>query len=248
MRFSFQMKVLLGLVLLVVPASSRADSADPLRVLLMGSSSMKGAMGMALEQELATWEDVVIMKRAESATGLARPDYFDWMAEARTLAKSAQPDVVLCNLGPNDAQGLKVGSGWYIWGTDEWREAYQDRVRMILAAFEGIPFYWIGPPAMRRKNTSLRQALLSIFIANVARDDPDATFIDLHAMTSDANGRYKLKLEDQDGRKIKARSGDGIHFKLDGARIIARHVLHRIAADLKAAGRPMSRRVSPESR
>ena len=204
-------------------------------------------MGMALEQELATWENVQVIKRAESATGLARPDYFDWMAEARALAASVRPDVILCNLGPNDAQGLRVGEGWHIWGTDAWREAYQDRVRAVLAAFEGKPFYWIGPPAMRRKNTRLRQALLSIFIANVAREDAPATFIDLHDMTSDAQGRYLAKLTDASGKKIKARSGDGIHFKLDGARIIAHRVLQQVATDLKAAGRPMQRRV-PASR
>jgi hypothetical protein len=233
--------------MLAIPTHVVADSERPLRILLIGSSSMKGAIGMALEAELATWENVHVLKRAESATGLARPDYFDWMSEARALAASVQPDVVVCNLGPNDAQGLKVGDGWHIWGTDAWRDAYQDRVRAVLAAFEGKPFYWLGPPAMRRKNTSLRQALLSIFIANVARDDADATFIDLHAMTSDANGRYVPKLKNASGKKIKARSGDGIHFKLDGARIVAHHVLERVAADLKAAGRPMERRV-PASR
>ena len=210
------------------PLPAFGDTISPAgekRVLLIGSSSMKGVIGMAIEDAFEPWTNITVIKEAESATGLARPDYYDWVKRARTLAEQIKPDVVVCNLGPNDGQSLREGKDWHYWGTDRWRELYMERVAMIIEAFPNAKVIWLGPPAMLKENTSLRQALLALYIRTVVRAFPRATFVDLFALTSDSRGAYINTIRTPAGKKVKARSGDGIHFKFPAARIFAERVL-----------------------
>ena len=220
--------VLLALVCLcMTPKSGEAAPVEKRgqKVLLIGSSSMKGVIGMALEDAFEPWPSVEVIKVAQSATGLARPDYFDWVKKARELSKTHQPDVVVCNLGPNDGQSLREGKDWHYWGTDRWRELYLERVAQIIETFPDAHFIWLGPPAMKKENTSMRQALLSLFIRSVVRSYPNATFVDLFAMTSNSRGEYINTIVNPNGKTVKARSGDGVHFKFPAARAFARRVI-----------------------
>ena len=220
--------LLAGLFCVMGPLSEPEASPGSKRgkqVLLIGSSSMRGVIGMALEDAFEPWPTVEVLKIAESATGLARPDYFDWVKKAKELSRKYQPDVVVCNLGPNDGQSLREGKDWHYWGTDSWRELYLERVAQVIETFPDAHFIWLGPPAMLKENTSMRQALLSLFIRSVVRSYPNATFVDLFAMTSDSRGNYVNTITTPSGKKVKARSGDGVHFKFPAARAFARRVL-----------------------
>lgn len=220
--------LILALASCISPAESRAESpsqGDEKHVLLIGSSSMRGVIGMAIVDAFERWPNVRVTKIAESATGLARPDYFDWVKKAQELAKSEKPDLVVCNLGPNDGQSLREGKDWHYWGTDSWRELYMKRVAAVLDAFPDATFIWLGPPAMLKENTSLRQALISVYIRTVVRSYSNARFIDLFALTSNTRGEYINTIVGPSGKRVKARSGDGIHFKFPAARRFAERVI-----------------------
>lgn len=216
-------------------------ASEPLRMLLLGSSSMKGAIGIAIERSLKGVPGIEIHKIAESSTGLARPDFFDWIERGKTLARTVRPHVVILNLGPNDAQGLWTPNGWRIWGEDAWRDEYQRRVLELLDLFSDAKVYWIGPPAMRHENSSLRQALISVFIQSCVAQRPFARYVDLYALTCNSSGEYREEILSNDGTYVVARAGDGIHFTMTGAQIIAERVLSIVEHDLRAPHTSVSR-------
>ena len=193
---------------------------------------MKGIIGMALEEQLRRWPHIDVVKEAKSSTGLARPDFFDWVKQARKLGKKLEPDVVICNLGPNDGQSLREKKEWHYWGTDSWREHYQRRVSEVMKAFPDAHFVWLGPPSMGSENAHLRQALLSLFIRSVVRSRSNSTYVDLFALTSDPQGNYVDTVEGPDGRPVRGRAGDGIHFKWPAARLFARKAIEAAAPHL----------------
>jgi hypothetical protein len=83
----------------------------PIRtVLLIGASTMQWAVGRAIERRL-THAPVRVLNAARSATGLARPDHHDWLAESVRLAKEQKPDVVIVQFGGNDCQSLFDAEG-----------------------------------------------------------------------------------------------------------------------------------------
>lgn len=76
-------------------------------VLLIGSSSVNGAFGRLIESELEH-AGMHVRRVAHSATGLARPDYFDWQAEIPRLGDLHAMRGVLVTLGGNDTQPIRL--------------------------------------------------------------------------------------------------------------------------------------------
>jgi glyoxylase I family protein len=105
-------------------------------VLLIGSSSVNGAFGLLIERELER-AGMHVGRIAHSATGLARPDYFDWQAEIPRLGDLHAMRGVLVTLGGNDTQPLRLrdtddhsgGHDAIRWGDEAgWNALYTRRV------------------------------------------------------------------------------------------------------------------------
>lgn len=91
----------------VASAQRASASAVPDDVLLIGSSSVNGAFGRLIERELEL-AGMHVRRVAHSATGLARPDYFDWQAEIARLGDLRAMRGVLVTLGGNDTQPIRL--------------------------------------------------------------------------------------------------------------------------------------------
>ena len=75
-----------------------------LRVAVVGDSLAQG-VGFAADSVFKPfWAEV--FKQGRISTGLARLDYFNWMAQMRTIVDRADPDLILVMVGENDNQGL----------------------------------------------------------------------------------------------------------------------------------------------
>ena len=104
-------------------------------VFLVGSSSVNGAFGRLIESELEH-AGMHVRRIAHSATGLARPDYFDWQAEIPRLGDLHGLRGVLVTLGGNDTQPLRLrdedpheGSEAIRWADEaRWNALYTQRV------------------------------------------------------------------------------------------------------------------------
>lgn len=230
------------LLLLVAVRATAAPQKEPLRVLLVGSSSMKGALGNVLESSLSQWSDVEVYRQGVGSSGLARPDFFDWVAEIERLKDEIQPHVVIINLGANDAQGVWTPRGWVHWGHPAWRDTYGDRVEAILDATRGRRVFWVGPPNMRSAVFSRRLADISSLIEKHVAAHEHARFVDAYSLTSDEAGKYVEEFVDFQGGTVTSRTVDGIHFTRRGAFLIAAKILSPLAAEVRDA-----RQAAPDS-
>ncbi|MFO0685466.1 MAG: VOC family protein [Sandaracinus sp.] len=124
-------------------AQRRATApAVPDDVLLVGSSSVDGAFGRLIESELEH-AGMRVGRVGHPATGLARPDYFDWHAEIARLGDLHALRGVLVLLGGNDTQPLRLtddearteGHSSIRWADEaRWRALYAARVTHFVDA------------------------------------------------------------------------------------------------------------------
>jgi hypothetical protein len=130
--------VLTALLVLSIPTAAAAQD----EAILIGSSSVNGAVGRTIERELGEM-GIRLRRHARSASGFARPDFFDWREEAARLGPLDRYRAVLVYTGGNDGQSLHVlpeerGEGeerlrWIQWRDEAiWRERYAQRVRSVV--------------------------------------------------------------------------------------------------------------------
>ena len=132
----------LWLALLAALLLPSAASGQEREALLLGSSSVNGAVGRTLERELGAW-GVHVRRRARSSSGFSRPDFYDWQAQIGSLGALGRYSLIVIYAGGNDAQGLWLRPDertarrqqWLQWSDEErWREVYSARVRTFVDA------------------------------------------------------------------------------------------------------------------
>ncbi len=181
---------------MLLPGSARADRYGPqggTRVLVIGDSMIAGGFGLYLARALGEDRGYDVTRRGKSASGLARPDFFDWQAEARRLVGETPHDATVVMFGGNDVQGLYMGKGeWITWDDEGWSEEYARRVNALadIVAPAGQQLFWIGMPVMRPSKFHARvQRVNTIYRAEMAIR-PGATFVDIWTVLADENGQY----------------------------------------------------------
>jgi len=198
------------------------DMRDPtpdkqLRVAVVGDSLAQG-IGFAADAVFKPfWAEV--FKQGRISTGLARLDYFNWMAQMRTIVDRADPDLILVMIGENDNQGLLEPDGTLEQdiGTFDWAARYQERVEEFakIATSQGGHVVWIGLPNTSDKSRwDFIQRQDAIF-QTVADELPNVAYFDTWNTFAAADGGYSAFY--RDGSKVsEIRSPDGVHFNTDG--------------------------------
>ena len=116
-----------------LPPLRAGTPADPLRVLVVGDS-LAADLGNRLAARLDATGRIATTLDTRPATGLTRPDAFDWLAQLRADLGRVHPDVVVAMWGANDAQGMPLPSGAAAFGSPVWLSTYAARVAAVLAA------------------------------------------------------------------------------------------------------------------
>lgn len=201
--------------------------AGPRKVLILGDSLAATGFGALLEKKLDAHPDIECARKAKSATGLARPDFYDWEAEARKQVEAKKPDLVVVILGGNDGQDLTPRSGKgkrVTWKSDAWNEAYKTRVADFLKEIgaDQRKVLWLGLPkselnGFEQKLNIIRQVQSEA----VAALGATATYLETTPFLTDAKGELLAtatvgKRKDQD-----LREDDGIHFTMAGSQYFA---------------------------
>ena len=208
-----------------VPARDR-----PLRVVVVGDSL---AQGIGYFAERVFRPGVVDVRRqGRISTGLARPDYFDWMAAMQLIVDRYHPDLTIVLLGENDNQALRWPSGSVEApiGQATWPPAYEARVERFarIATSEGGHVIWAGLPVVRDKGRwMLLQRQNSIYEA-VASRLPNVTYVDSWDLFDTRDGGYAAYYRDG-GRVRLVRSDDGVHFNSAGYMVWMRQIVRTAA-------------------
>jgi hypothetical protein len=170
------------------------------------------------------------------ATGLTRPDVFNWFEEISSQVKELKPNVVVLNFGGNDNHsymtGLPSGTSIGEFASADWSKEYLRRVRIVMDTINraGAVAVWIGLPIVSSPTeTTEFDKINAIVEREVKRRGPKkAIYIDTYSMFASQSGGYSEYLENDKGDTIKVRAGDGVHFESAGGDMIAREVLKRL--------------------
>jgi uncharacterized protein len=218
----------------IAPATPEPDEAPvaeapsgPRKVLVLGDSLAATGFGALLERRLDAHPDIECFRKAKSATGLARPDFYDWETEAKRAVDQRKPDLVVVIMGGNDGQDLttRSGKGKRVgWKSDGWNDAYKARVAEFLGEIsaEGRKVLWLGLP--RTGTTSFEQKLTTIrdLQSQALADFGEAgVYLDTSPFITDSAGEL-IDTATIGKRKAQAlREEDGIHFTMAGSEFFA---------------------------
>lgn len=203
---------------------------EPRRVLLLGDSNIKTTLGLELEQALTT-SGFYVVRHARSVSGMARPDYYDWVTEGRDLVATTNPDAVIIMFGGNDGQGLVP------WGEQRrpikwsnevaWRREYGRRVALLAQELgRGGRQVFVLSPTNRRPTSARRKMLRVVDVQRAALAHVDrAAWIDTFALSSSPDGTYLADGPDGRGQIVPYRASDGIHLTRAGAAALTRSLL-----------------------
>jgi uncharacterized protein len=166
------------------------------------------------------------------ATGLTRPDVFNWFEEIRRQMKELRPRAVVLGFGGNDDKaymtGLPDGVSIDAFGGSVWRREYGRRVGGLMDMINraGALVVWIGLPQTQSAEQTQRFDVVNAVVQREARErEGRAVFVDTYTMFAGDDGGYAEYLPNAAGNLVKVRAADGVHFEREGGDIIAREVL-----------------------
>lgn len=210
-------------------------NGDRYRVVVLGDSLGDGlwsGLYRAFEDD-ATLE---FIQRAKPSTGFARPDSYDWTAEAAELLKKETYQIAVVMFGANDAQAIKVGKDWLKVGSEGWHDVYGKRVEAFIKKLRAanVAVYWVGLPIMRSPGqNSDAEALNEVYREKAFING--AKFIDTWNGFTDEGGRYSAYGPDMTGQVKRLRADDGVHFTMRGYLKLAHFVEKELRRDLNLA-------------
>ena len=114
------------------------------------------------------------------ATGLTRPDVFNWFEEIRTQVKKLKPHVVVLNFGGNDDKaymtGLPEGTTIGEFGGPTWQKEYRRRVAGVMDIVNraGGTVVWIGLPITRSEAQTQRFDIVNAVVQKEAKSAREA--------------------------------------------------------------------------
>ena len=211
--------------------------ARPLR-LWVGGDSMAMVFGQSLVGPAAR-SGVVKLTRIgsqdvdyHSATGLSRPDAYDWEYHLDHSVLPKKPEAMVVMLGANDGQSVEYHGRVLQFGTPSWLKLYHHRVgrAMNIMRESAVRIYWVGLPIMRSTTFSHTVAIMNEVYRQEAAKRSWARFIPSWNLFA-KNGHYTAYLKDDSGELQLMRGEDGIHFTRAGGDRLARRVFAIIAAD-----------------
>jgi len=164
------------------------------------------------------------------ATGLARPEVFNWPAYLAEVIPPLDADAVVLTIGSNDDQTLTGEGGVGPLGSPEWDTEYRRRVGGLMDSVTAngkTTLFWIGIPPMRNtERYETRYRHINDIVKSEAEKRPGkVVWVDTAAVLSPFGGGYADYLENPDGSVVQVRTGDGIHFTRAGGDRIAEEVL-----------------------
>lgn len=209
----------------------RLVQAGGKKVLIIGGSSIATALGQRIEHGLSS-EGFSVHRRGKSSSGLARPDFFDWQAEAKQLVASKKPDGTVVVIGGNDTQGLRTDSGWIKWGTDGWKPEYGARVGRLLDVLtgDGRSVCWVGLPMPRSPGYRKKLKAINDVVEEATQGRDGVSFVSTWDTLS--NGGQYTATVNVGGKNQTVRGEDGIHLTLAGAKLLEERIRKQVIAGL----------------
>lgn len=193
-----------------------------------------GAFGLFLARALERRMGATVERKGKSSSGLARPDFYDWLQVGPPIARAFKPDATIVMFGGNDCQPLREGNGddagWVAWRSEAWEKTYRRRVLEFCdrVAPVGTQLFWVGMPVMGHKRLHKKVEWINKLYTDVLANRAQSDFVDIWSVLANSKGEYTPRVK-SGGKMIKARAGDGIHLTVKGAHHLVSNVAPRVA-------------------
>lgn len=209
---------------------------EPLRILMAGDSVLRDFSESVLRLTAGDTR-FAIEAHYEIATGLTRPDAYDWPAALADDVARVDPELVVVMFGGNDGQGIVEPDGTVHQRVSDpgWAPEYARRVAALMDQLRGdgdTLVYWVLQPPMRDVDFDARIDIINDVYEREAEDRPWVQVVDTAPLFGTADGSYADALPGVGGAVADLRQGDGIHLSRDGADLLADHVIDLIAGEL----------------
>ena len=195
------------------------DAEQPL-VMYVGGDSISRDLGEGLAR-VSPADLVRVDLDPRPATGLSRPDFFDWAQHLAGVLTESLPDVIVVLFGANDFQNVEHEGEVLDRFGDEWLDLYRERVDRIMTLLSQpeVQTIWVGQPPVREPRLSGGLERLNTVYAEVAALYPQVTYVDTWMLFSDDESGY---VDEIDG--VRLRREDGVHLTVDGGNRLAESV------------------------
>jgi lysophospholipase L1-like esterase len=212
------------------PPLRAGTASDPIRVLVVGDS-LAADLGSRLAARLDATGRITTFLDTRPATGLTRPDAFDWPTQLQTDLSHFRPDVVVAMWGANDAQGMPLTPAPAAFGSPLWLSTYAARVAAVLDAVRstGARLLWVGEPVMRSATFDARMRQLDGVVEATLSGRAGVIFSDTRAVLATPSGAYADALPDASGELQLVRATDGIHLTWTGSDRLAAYEVAQLA-------------------
>ena len=196
------------------------------KVLFAGDSLMQGVAPIAIAELKKIYPNGKFVDLSQQSTGLTVRRYFDWPKKIAEESLRQGFNTVVIFLGANDPWDIYDNKARYIFPSDEWQDAYRQRVNEVLvfAQAHQIHIIWVGLPNMdveRVKNGAILQN--SIFASETKKYDFE--FISTESILGSLDEPFKKYLQDSQKGAILIRGNDGIHFTPYGYRLVSNQIV-----------------------
>ena len=231
----------------VFPAVRMGTAEDPLQILAIGDSLMLD-LQHGMERTLDRRPDVVVEGHGFAGLAFAAFTREFWeddilVNQARLIAE-IRPDVVVVMLGGNEF-GYGHFDGYVLDGEDlmpgslRWAEVLAERADDAMSRWmaDDAHVYWWTTPRVRDPKF-LADVLNDVWASATSARGSGVSDLDSMEVLGDETGAYRDQMPDDEGRMVRLRKEDGVHFLEVGADLLARQLERRLVEDgwLEAVG------------
>ncbi|MDO8232933.1 SGNH family hydrolase [Citrobacter werkmanii] len=200
------------------------------KVLMIGDSMMEGVAPQIISL-LKKEHQIGGVNLSKRSTGLAYPSFFNWpKTTENTLVREPDIGLLIVFLGPNDPWDMPSERNRHFlkFKSAEWESEYRQRIERILTSAQqrNIPVIWALPPVMRKSKLNAGVSYLDTLYASEVSSSGGMT-VDVNTLFGYKDNHYSPNAV-INGKKLRVRADDGIHYSPEGQRLIARAILTKI--------------------
>ncbi len=202
------------------------------RILVIGDD-LAGGFGAGVTRMIEGDDRFEVVNRFNEASGLARPELYDWSQATPKILATKEFDALLVHVGVNDRQSMRNTTGRAEFRSAEWEAAYRQQVEAILAAAKAsnAMLYWLALPPMENASFDADMQYLNGIYRSVV-ETKGGVFLDLRRNFSAPNGSYLDRGADETGADRKLRARDGVAFLKQGNNRMGQLILAAIKAEV----------------
>lgn len=198
------------------------------KVFFVGDSLMQGVAPWVMK-ELQNSHHIQSINLSKQSTGLSYDKFLDWPLTVESIFRQ-NPDIglMVVFLGPNDPWAVPdpAKKGAFVpFDSQRWHELYHAKMQRLLdsAKAYNASVLWVAPPNAK-KPTLNRQMIALRAIIKSGLDLSQVLLLNAQSIVGEADEAYTDVLVIE-GKPIKMRTSDGIHFTPEGQKKLARAIL-----------------------